>query len=427
MTRPSDALSDWLVRVGADDWAWYAKRLSANDTGLTGGHQVGFYVQGDFALTVAPELAEPILNPRRTLRFTLVSHEQHARPNLIYYNSRHIRHQANGRNEFRMTGLGGRGSALQDPESTGSILVTAWDRSNVVEAWLTSNLEQEEIVENALGPVEPATQVMRLASVEGRPAITISAQDVCTPLISDLPGAWSTHFPTGRELTDEAVRRRQGSGAVADRRLVDRYRCEFGLFKVVEAAHLLPLVSGGFATVDEFLTVAQTVTNRRKSRAGRSLELHLACIFDEEGVHYDTGVTTEENRRPDFVFPSISAYRAGRPSLMLGVKTSVKDRWRQVIDEAARIPEKHLFTLSEGVSTDQFSQMEGAGIRLVVPAENKHRFPAAVRSRLLTLAEFLRMVRWSDRVPPGGSPMTRTSTGMPTGLLYRAGDLANGE
>ena len=75
------------------------------------------------------------------------------------------------------------------------------------------------------------------------------------------------------------------------------------------------------------------------------------------------------------------------------LKTSVKERWRQVLDEAARIPEKHLFTLSEGVSPDQFDQMEGARLRLVVPEANVSKFPAVVRPRLLTLADFVGLVR----------------------------------
>ena len=78
---------------------------------------------------------------------------------------------------------------------------------------------------------------------------------------------------------------------------------------------------------------------------------------------------------------------------MLGVKTTVKDRWRQILDEASRIPEKHLFTLSEGVSPDQFSQMEGAGVQLVVPAANVSAFPAAIRPKLLTLVGFIGLVR----------------------------------
>ncbi len=393
MTTAADELRDWLTRTATDKWVWYAKRLSANDTGLTGGHQVGFYVPGDFALTVAPELAEPVLNPRREIRFTLVSHGQHARPNLIYYNSRAIRRQPNGRNEFRLTGFGGRGSALQDPESTGSILVTAWDRSNAVEAWLTTALEEEGIVEDVLAPIDPGTNVTRSASLAGRPEVRVSLQDECAPAIGTLPVSWASQFPAGRELTAEAIRRRPGDDKEPDRRLVERYRCEFGLFRVIEAAHTIPLVTDGFSTVEEFLAVAQTVANRRKARAGRSLELHLARVFDEESVTYQTGATTEQNRKPDFVFPSIEAYREGRPTLMLGVKTSVKDRWRQVLDEAARIKEKHLFTLSEGVSPGQFDQMEGAGLRLVVPAQNIRSFPASIRPRLTTLAGFIGTVK----------------------------------
>lgn len=389
-----DALRDWLVRIGGNEWVWFAKRLSANDTGLTRSHQVGFYVPREFALAVAPELAKPVDNPRRALQFLLVSHDQPSEPSLIYYNSRVVRQQPNGRNEFRVTGFGGRRSALQDPNSTGAILVTAWDTtSDRVEAWLADTLEEEEAIEAVLGPIEPATQIVRLTPVAGPPQLVVAAPASCEPDIAELPAAWVTVFPPGRELTEEAVRRRPGHGQTVDRRLMDRYRCEFGLFRVVESAHVLPLVTRGFATVDDFLGVAQTVANRRKSRAGRSLELHLARVFDEEGVRYETGGRTEGNRRPDFVFPSIADYRAGRDTRMLGVKTSVKERWRQVLDEAERIPEKHLFTLSEGVSPDQFGQMEGARLRLVVPESNVSKFPESIQHKLMTLADFVGLVR----------------------------------
>jgi hypothetical protein len=162
------------------------------------------------------------------------------------------------------------------------------------------------------------------------------------------------------------------------------------------ASHTAPH-RGWIPTVDEFLAVAQTIANRRKSRAGRSLELHLRAIFDEEGVEYETGQTTEANRKPDFVFPSINAYRTGAPTRMLGVKTSVKERWRQVLDEAAKIPSKHLFTLSEGVSPDQFDQMAGAGLTLVIPKANLGKFPQIVRSKLLTLSQFVELVTQDPR------------------------------
>jgi hypothetical protein len=115
-----------------------------------------------------------------------------------------------------------------------------------VEAWLTRDLDEEEIVEGVLGPIDPGTQVTRTMSVEGRPEVSVSTKEECTPDIADLPSEWSGLFPAGRDLTAEAIRRRPGTGKDADGRLVDRYRCEFGLFKVVETAHTLPLITGGF-------------------------------------------------------------------------------------------------------------------------------------------------------------------------------------
>jgi hypothetical protein len=388
-----DSLEHWLSRVSGSEWSLHAKRLSANDTGLTGSHQVGFYIPREFTKVVAPDLTGSTLNPRRRLHFEIVNHDQVSRPSLIYYNSLVFRRQPNGRNEFRVTGFGGRRSILQEPETTGAILVSAWATAgNRVEAWLAGSTEEEDAIEAFIGPVEPGTAVLRVDAGTGQLELLTTAPSWCHPDIGDLPATWLTAFPPGRELTDEAVRRRPERGETADRRLLARYRCEFGLFKVVEDVHTVPLIVDGFASVDEFLAVAQTVANRRKSRAGRSLELHLARIFDEEGVSYETGQTTEGTRKPDFVFPSIASYRTGLPTTMLGVKTSVKDRWRQVLDEAARIPEKHLFTLSEGVSPDQFHQMREARLTLVVPAENLTKFPQSVRSHLLTLSAFVRSV-----------------------------------
>lgn len=389
-----DALRDWLVDISGDEWVWFAKRLSANDTGLTGSHQVGFYVPRLFALAVAPTLAQNRENPDCDLTFKLVSHGQVSNPRLVYYNSRVFRQQPNGRNEFRVTRFGGRRSALQDPDSTGALLVTAWNSpTSEVEAWLAESLEQEEVIEAVLGPVDPGTEVIRIVAASGQAQALVVAAAACEPQMAELPASWANAFPPGRELTDEAVARRPGHGQDVDRRLLVRYRCEFGLFRVVEAAHVLPLVLDGFATVDEFLTVAQTVANRRKARAGRSLELHLSKIFSEEGVPFDRGRQTEGKRTPDFIFPSIQAYHRGESTLMLGVKTSVKERWRQILDEAARIPNKHLFTLSEGVSPGQFDQMREAGLTLVVPRENMKSFPVSIRPAILTLADFIRMVR----------------------------------
>ena len=60
--------------------------------------------------------------------------------------------------------------------------------------------------------------------------------------------------------------------------------------------------------------------------------------------------------------------------IMLGAKTTCKDRWRQVLNEADRIDNKHLFTLQRGVSRNQLQEMKDERLTLVIPKRNKSLF-----------------------------------------------------
>ena len=74
---------------------------------------------------------------------------------------------------------------------------------------------------------------------------------------------------------------------------------------------------------------------------------------------------------------------------MLAVKTTCRERWNQVLNEAARIPIKHLLTIQEGVAPTEFEKMMASGIRLVVPRRLHTRYPAEARSDLLSFEEFI--------------------------------------
>ena len=117
------------------------------------------------------------------------------------------------------------------------------------------------------------------------------------------------------------------------------------------------LFSQPFKDVSSFVDLANKILNRRKSRAGKSLEHHLASVFDASKIIYEEQVITEENKRPDFIFPDGQCYHNfSFPDALLvslAAKTTCKDRWRQVINEADRIPEKHLFTLQPTISKNQ--------------------------------------------------------------------------
>jgi hypothetical protein len=78
---------------------------------------------------------------------------------------------------------------------------------------------------------------------------------------------------------------------------------------------------------------------------------------------------------------------------MLAVKTTCRDRWRQVLNEADRIATKHLLTLQEGVSEGQFREMTDARIQLVVPEPLISAFPKSIQPHLQSLESFIGDVR----------------------------------
>ena len=91
---------------------------------------------------------------------------------------------------------------------------------------------------------------------------------------------------------------------------------------------------------------------------GQSLEHHLGAIFRAYDIVHVRGAVTEKNQKPDFLFPNAEAYRSAPGNgdaclTMLGAKSTCKDRWRQVLGEAAKIPRKHLLTLEPGISEPQ--------------------------------------------------------------------------
>lgn len=79
--------------------------------------------------------------------------------------------------------------------------------------------------------------------------------------------------------------------------------------------------------------------------------------------------------------------------VVLASKTTCKDRWRQILNEADRIRVKHLFTLQQGISKNQLEEMYRYGVCLVVPKPNLTSFPSDFRERILTLDGFVKYVR----------------------------------
>jgi hypothetical protein len=180
------------------------------------------------------------------------------------------------------------------------------------------------------------------------------------------------------------------------------------LFRTLErhlAAETLHVLYGsGPVDVDRFIEVSLSLHNRRKSRAGKGLENQLIALFSALGVRHTFNPVTENRARPDFIFPSIEDYRDSHfplPQLtMLGVKTTCKDRWRQVLSEAKRIDDKHLLTLESPISPAQTQEMRDHRIQLVIPRPLQGAYSSVQREWLMSIDEFVEMAKERDTRGP---------------------------
>jgi hypothetical protein len=176
---------------------------------------------------------------------------------------------------------------------------------------------------------------------------------------------------------------------------------EEALFRHLEREIVSDRLQAGFmdagrADVDGFLSFSLSVQNRRKSRAGYAFGHHVEAILQAHEISYTREATTEKRNAADFLFPGEDEYADRRyPDdhlAMLAVKTSCKDRWRQVLAEADRIRTKHLLTLEPAISKVQTAEMQGQGLRLVLPAALHSTYHADQRAWLLGVGDFLRVV-----------------------------------
>lgn len=173
------------------------------------------------------------------------------------------------------------------------------------------------------------------------------------------------------------------------------------LFRRLERRIVAERLKKGFmnndgADVDGFVSFSLSVQNRRKSRAGQSLENHLEALFSVHKVAFDRGAETENRNKPDFLFPGHAQYHdntfpAARLT-MLGAKSTCKDRWRQVLSEAKRIDDKHLLTLEPGISENQTDEMQAKHLQLVLPSGLHETYKDKQRAWLMNVSSFVKLV-----------------------------------
>lgn len=252
---------------------------------------------------------------------------------------------------------------------------------------------------NRIGAV--ASRILGMIGIETRAPLSADVY------LDDMINRFGHEFPRGLDFTTYSVSTLKDLDWAfdPDGSLLACYEREEMLFKVFER-HLLekdlaPYLNGQL-DVDGVLKTTMSTFQRRKSRAGTAFEHQLEFLFKGRGIRYSAQPYTEGKSKPDFIFPSIECYRdSSFPSAnltMLGAKTTIKERWRQVLEEADRIDCKHLITLEPAVSTDYTNAMRDCKLQLVIPAQLFPTYTLLQQDWLMDVGSFCEMVEERQRI-----------------------------
>ncbi len=378
------------IQTCTDSPIAFSKFITANDTGATGGHQAGFHIHKH-----SWELFFNAPGEKGNNKDVFVKIKWQ---NDFETDSRFIYYGTGTRNEYRLTRFG-KGFPFLEEDNIGDLLIIAKKADNYYEAFVLSSDEDIEEFFNAFGISSTETNgiLPKTTELTAEEKLQLLFNQFIEKLTVDFPptielatGARNIFFEAFGLKTDIVLNR-------PDNELLNWIATEFDLFKAIENNRYGEIIRNPFPTVDELIKTANTILNRRKSRAGKSLEHHLSEVFNIWKLSYTSQAITEQNKKPDFIFPNIETYFSepvgSNKLVFLGAKTTCKDRWRQIVGEADRIPQKHLFTLQQGISGNQLKEMKSSGVTLVVPKPYLTSFPKDYREDIWTLDKFVKYVK----------------------------------
>lgn len=374
----------------------FCRYITGNDTGKTGSHQSGYYIPKEAAKALFGREVHKGENADKSIEIKWQDD--------FITDSRFIYYGTGSRNEFRITRFG-RNFPFVDDECVGDLLIIAQNNEEEYSAYvLSSDVDIDGFF--AYFNISPENINHLIKKEQG------ANSDVQLGMLLDKFVTKFTEFPATEEMasgarncynkayniTDDIINRKP------DEILLKWVDAEYMLFKKMEDKIYAPLLKANFHDVNSFVESANKILNRRKSRAGKSLEHHLSKVFSTAQLRFEEQVVTEENKRPDFIFPDGKCYHnfnfPANLLVSLAAKTTCKDRWRQVINEANRIELKHLFTLQQGISKNQLKEMADEHVQLVVPSKYISSFPKEYQPTLMGLSTFVSFVKEKQKETP---------------------------
>lgn len=365
---------------------FFCKFLTANDSGSSGGHQSGVLISSSlYKYFFKSDTSRSSSIKKLTVEVSW-NNDIKTESAITWYPSK---------KELRLTRFG-KGFDIINPTETGSLFVLIRQSENEYQAYI---LQVDDEIQKFLDS-------FGLTPIETNRLIKPSKVSVFQDEINSYIQSCGHDFPTTSEISFKAkellVQFNQNKFSTLkdpDAALIQWNDIEYDIFKKLEESIYGQEIFNGFSDIEEFIKAANSILNRRKSRAGKGLENHLASIFDDNEIRYTAQGITEGNKRPDFVFPSIEAYHDINFLIenlcSLAAKTTCKDRWRQILNEGDRFRDqnKYLCTLQRGISEQQLNEMEKEKVILVVPKVYIKEYPQKKRSDIMTISEFIKYVK----------------------------------
>ena len=384
----SEILNSAIDKVQNSQLA-FCRFITANDTGKNGSHQAGFYIPKCAAALL---FDTPGVKGENKDKLVKVKWQ-----NDFTSDSRFIYYGQGTRNEYRITRFG-KGFPFFGEDNVGDLLIIAKQSEDYYYGFV---LQTDEDIDDFFAffnlSSEMTNQLIYTSQAKTPDKLLETNIQKLVSKYTDFPGT-TEMAKLAREIYNGAHLITDDDICNApDQQLLRWIDTEYTLFRNFEEKIYALIYSTPFPNCQELVKFSNIILNRRKSRAGKSLEHHLSTIFTAAKLEYEEQAVTEDNKKPDFLFPGGEAYHnllfPTDKLVFLGAKTTCKDRWRQVLNEANRIETKYLFTLQQGISKNQLREMKHEHLKLVVPATYLGSFDKEFQSEIETLSSFINIVK----------------------------------
>jgi len=271
----------------------FCKFISANDAGKTGAHQEGFYMPKN---SIPLMFSVPGLKGENKDRIIKIKWQ-----NSFETESRFIYYGKGTRNEYRLTRFG-KGFPFLSEENVGNLLILSHIADDYYEGFV---LDTEDEIESFLSE-------FNLSPLETNGLINkdnlMSSESQMIHCFNSFIDQLEVNFPGSFEISQQARLCYNKSYGITIERIVNHpdesilswLNTEYELFKAIENVRYKTILNRNFQSVSEFIELANSILNRRKSRAGKSLENHLSEMFKLSNLKFESQASIEGNKKPDF-------------------------------------------------------------------------------------------------------------------------------